>query len=227
MLKIPYLFKSAHTFTFIFISVKYQSLQRVSTMPQSTLDKFSRKNNLFGYHIWDRGDLNRHSFILKINLGFFFSRWIQFDIFFLIILKLIFLCFFLFVMDLKFLQHFPYLIHILVWSLIFSRSGLSQGLLYKHLRDQLIQSVSQPFPPTALRRHHAQTVRHNTSSYKKDYFIIIKTFSSPIGIKTPLVVQKLRPFYWRGRFCLLVELHWDGSAPAACAAGLFDYCVKY
>ena len=24
-----------------------------------------------------------------------------------------------------------------------------------------------------------------------------------------------------GRFCLLVELRWEGSAPAACAAGLF------
>ena len=30
-----------------------------------------------------------------------------------------------------------------------------------------------------------------------------------------------RPFYWRGGLCLLVELHWEGSAPAACAAGLF------
>ena len=27
-------------------------------------------------------------------------------------------------------------------------------------------------------------------------------------------------------FCLLVELHWDGSAPAACAAGLFRQCQK-
>ena len=35
------------------------------------------------------------------------------------------------------------------------------------------------------------------------------------------MVQKLRPFYWRGGFCPLVELHWEGSAPAACAAGLF------
>ena len=35
------------------------------------------------------------------------------------------------------------------------------------------------------------------------------------------MVQKLRPFYWRGGFGLLVELHREGSAPAACAAGLF------
>ena len=39
--------------------------------------------------------------------------------------------------------------------------------------------------------------------------------------KIALVVQKLRQFYWRGGFCLLVELHWEGSAPPACPAGLF------
>ena len=44
---------------------------------------------------------------------------------------------------------------------------------------------------------------------------------SPKGIKIPLVVQKLRPFYRRGGFSLLVELHREGSAPALCAAGLF------
>ena len=36
------------------------------------------------------------------------------------------------------------------------------------------------------------------------------------------MVQKLRPFYWRSRFCLLMELHWEGSVPAACAAGCFN-----
>ena len=35
------------------------------------------------------------------------------------------------------------------------------------------------------------------------------------------LVQKLPQFGWRGEFCLLVELHREGSAPAACAAGLF------
>ena len=41
------------------------------------------------------------------------------------------------------------------------------------------------------------------------------------GIKIPSVVQKLRTFYWDGT-CPLVELHREGSAPAAaCAAGLF------
>ena len=37
-------------FTVIYIPVNYQSIQRLSTMPQSTLDKSSRQHTLFGYH---------------------------------------------------------------------------------------------------------------------------------------------------------------------------------
>ena len=32
----------------------------------------------------------------------------------------------------------------------------------------LINSLSEPFPPIALRRRHAQTVRDSSSSYKID-----------------------------------------------------------
>ena len=35
------------------------------------------------------------------------------------------------------------------------------------------------------------------------------------------MVQKVWSFYWRGLYCLLVELHWERCAPAACAVGLF------
>ena len=41
------------------------------------------------------------------------------------------------------------------------------------------------------------------------------------GNKITVLVQKLRWFCWMGVFCLKVELHRQGSAPAACAAGLF------
>ena len=41
------------------------------------------------------------------------------------------------------------------------------------------------------------------------------------GIRIPSVVQKLRPFYWRGGFGPLVELHQEGSSPAACTAGFY------
>ena len=42
-------------------------------------------------------------------------------------------------------------------------------------------SVSEPFPPTALRRGHAQTVRDSSSNYKIDYVIAIKNFLNPEG----------------------------------------------
>ena len=50
---------------------------------------------------------------------------------------------------------------------------------------------------------------------------MIKNFLDPKENKNPTVVQKLPQFYWRGGFCLFVELHQEGSAPAACAASLF------
>ena len=40
-----------------------------------------------------------------------------------------------------------------------------------------------------------------------------------------LLVQKLRRFWGRGGFYLVVELHWEGSVPAASAAGLFKVCL--
>ena len=40
------------------------------------------------------------------------------------------------------------------------------------------------------------------------------------------MVQKLWPFYRKGGFCLLVELHWEGSESAAYAAGLFYKVVR-
>ena len=40
------------------------------------------------------------------------------------------------------------------------------------------------------------------------------------GIQIASLVQELRRFCWMGGFCLLVELHRQRSAPAACTAGL-------
>ena len=40
-------------------TVIYQSLKRVSSMPQGTLDKSSRQHNIFSYHTSDRGNSNR------------------------------------------------------------------------------------------------------------------------------------------------------------------------
>ena len=50
----------------------------------------------------------------------------------------------------------------------------------------LRESVSQPFPPTALRRRHAQTVRDSSSNYIIDYVIVIKNLFNPEGHANPI-----------------------------------------
>ena len=91
-----------------------------------------------------------------------------------------------------------------------------------------IDSFSHPLVPAALRRRHAQTVRDSSSSYKTDNFIVKKNFlnlkwhqNHITGTKVTAILMK------EGRLCLLVELHWEGSAPAACAAQLFQSCFSY
>ena len=46
--------------------------------------------------------------------------------------------------------------------------------------------MTHPFPPTALRRRHAQAVRDSSSSYKIDYVIVIKNFLNPEGHQNPI-----------------------------------------
>ena len=41
-----------------------------------------------------------------------------------------------------------------------------------------------------------------------------------MSIKIALLFHKLRAFLMGG-LCLLVSLHWEGSAPDVCTAGLF------
>ena len=81
--------------------------------------------------------------------------------------------------------------------------------------------MSHPFPPRALRRRHAQTVRDSSSSYKIDYVIVIKNFLNPEGHQNRIIGSKVKAILLKGGFCQLVELHREGSAPAACAVGLF------
>jgi hypothetical protein len=47
--------------------------------------------------------------------------------------------------------------------------------------NSFIQSVCEPFPPTALQCRHAHTVRDNSSSYKIDSVIVIQKFLNPKG----------------------------------------------
>ena len=95
------------------------------------------------------------------------------------------------------------------WSLpcLASRPGRSQGLLYKQPRDSFSQSVSDPFPLTALQCRHAQTVRDSSSSYEIDYVIVIKNFLNPEGHQNFISGSKVTAILLKGWILPLVELH--------------------
>ena len=80
----------------------------------------------------------------------------------------------------------------------------------------VIHSVSErSFPPTALQRRHAQTVRDCSFNYK----IVIKTFLNPEGNQNPISGLKVITILLKGLILPIGEVHPEGSAPAACAAG--------
>ena len=58
--------------------------------------------------------------------------------------------------------------------------------------------MSEPFPPTALRRHHTQTVRDSSSSYKIDYVIVIKNFLNPEGHQNSTSTLKVTAILLKG-----------------------------
>ena len=88
---------------------------------------------------------------------------------------------------------------------VISRPGRSQRLLYKQPRHKLIhqfsESVSQPFPPTALQLRQTQTVKNRCSSYKIDYVIVIKDFLNPEGHQNPISGSKVTAILLKG--CIL------------------------
>ena len=83
-------------------------------------------------------------------------------------------------------------------SCVISRPGRSQGLLYIHLRNSLINSFIHPLVPTALHRRHAQMVRDSSSSYKIDYVIVIKTFLNPEGHQNRITGSKVTAVLVKG-----------------------------
>ena len=98
-------------------------------------------------------------------------------------------------------------------SPLFSRPWRSQGLLYKHLCDSSI----------SLRRRHALLVADGALSHKIHYVTIFKEMLNPKGHPNRSAGSKVTAILLNGGFFPLVELHWEGSAPRACAAGLFWY----
>ena len=65
-------------------------------------------------------------------------------------------------------------------------------------------------------------LRDSSPSYKIDYVIVFKTFLNLEGHQNRIIRLKNTAILQMGEFCLLVDLHWEGSAPAACGAGLFS-----
>ena len=75
------------------------------------------------------------------------------------------------------------------------------GLLYKHLSDSLIHSLTDSvilYSPTALQRHHTQTVREMSSSYEIDYVIMINNFLNPEGHENPISASKVKAILLKG-----------------------------
>ena len=58
--------------------------------------------------------------------------------------------------------------------------------------------MSELFPPIALRRRHAQTVRDSSSRYKLDYVIVIKTFLNPEGHQNRISGSKVKAILLKG-----------------------------
>ena len=61
---------------------------------------------------------------------------------------------------------------------------------------------------------------------KIDYIIIFRRFLIWMAIKIAWRVQELQKFFCMIGFCLFVELHQDGSAPATCAVSLFSFYIE-
>ena len=58
--------------------------------------------------------------------------------------------------------------------------------------------MSQSFPPTALWRRHAQTIRDRASSYKIDYVVVIKSYLNPEGHQNPMSGSKVTAILLKG-----------------------------
>ena len=76
-------------------------------------------------------------------------------------------------------------------------------------------------------RGHDQTVKDCSSSYKIPCVIVTKNFVNSERHHNRITGSEIKPFSWRGGFCLLVKLHREGSVPVAWAAGLFQRHFVY
>ena len=102
-----------------------------------------------------------------------------------------------------------------------ARACFTNSLVINEFSQSVSQSVSEPFTPTALQCPHAQKFRDSSSSYKIDYVIEIKNFLNPEGHQNRIIGSKVTVILLKGLILPIGGVALEGSAPAACAAGLF------
>ena len=108
---------------------------------------------------------------------------------------------------------------------IFSRTGQRQGMLLKHIcQSQLNIQVSHlSLVKIFIWRRDAQTVKRWCFHLKIDYFIVFWRILISMAFKIAQWVLELWQLFCMTGFCLFVERHQKGSAPAICAVGFFSY----
>ena len=83
--------------------------------------------------------------------------------------------------------------------------------------------MSDPFPQLILQSRGAFLGLPAASNHNIDYATQVKENLSFKRNHIPIIGSKVKAILLEGEFCLLVELHREECAPAACAAGLFHY----
>ena len=86
------------------------------------------------------------------------------------------------------ISHFP----------LISRPGRSQGLLYKHLCNWLIHSLSDPLVKISLWSCHAQAVKNGASTHKTNYIDILKEILNPEGHQNHCIGSKVTAILLNG-----------------------------
>ena len=88
------------------------------------------------------------------------------------------------------------------------RPRWSQGLIYKHLCDWLIHSLSEPLVKISLRRRHARTVKNGDSSHKTNYIEVFSEILNPEGHKNCYIGSKVTAILLNG---LILPTGWVSS----------------
>ena len=104
---------------------------------------------------------------------------------------------------------------------VISRPGQSQGLLYKHFFDSLINSFIHPLVKISLQRRHAQTVKNGASSHKTNYIDILTEILNLEAHLNRWIGSKVMAILLNGWILPTCGVASGRVGPAACTAGVF------